>query len=45
MVQSEQILQHIVDLIKRHAGKPELFEFLPKLIDGYAKAKELENVK
>ena len=39
---SEQILKHLIDVVRRHAGKPECVAVVSDLINGYAKAVEAE---
>jgi hypothetical protein len=45
MTQPEQILQHITDLIRRHAGKPECVEHVVALVEGYAHARSVAEEK
>jgi len=45
MTQSEQILQHITDLIRRHAGTPLCTKYVVVLIQGYADALKAEKEK
>jgi len=42
MTQSEQILKHITDIIRRHAGKPLCTKYVVVLIQGYADAVKAE---
>jgi len=41
----DQIWNHIMLLIKRHAGKPELLPTVLLLADGYRKQLEAERLK
>lgn len=42
MTQSEQILRHITDIIRRHAGTPLCEKYVVVLIQGYADALKAE---